>query len=251
MKIAVLGLGEAGSAFARDLLKQGVQVSGWDPEPNVLPEGLELASSNAEAAKDADIILSANLASAALDIASEVSSVLGPNQYFAEMNTSSPQLKRDVANALDLSGAKVLDVAIMAPVPPQGLATPMYVAGEGTEEFVSMVRPLGMSTTVLDGGVGTAATYKLVRSIAYKGFAAVVTECLEAAQKLNLEAYAREQLAGLIGDEKMIDRFVVGSKKHAKRRKHEMEAVKDLLKNIDVSAFTTEASINRLKELGG
>ena len=31
MKIAIIGLGEAGSHFANDLVEMGLEVSGWDP----------------------------------------------------------------------------------------------------------------------------------------------------------------------------------------------------------------------------
>jgi len=153
MKIAVLGLGEAGSAFARDLLKQGVEVSGWDPLPKELPENLSFAKSNADAVQDADIILSANLANIAHDIAKEVLPVLKPNQLFAEMNTGSPQLKKDVASILNTSGAKTVDVAIMAPVPPKGLGTPVYVSGEGAQHFADAMIPLGMPVTIIEGDV--------------------------------------------------------------------------------------------------
>ncbi len=48
MRIAILGLGEAGSHFARDLAALGIQVQGWDPNPQrLLPEGFVLATSNA------------------------------------------------------------------------------------------------------------------------------------------------------------------------------------------------------------
>lgn len=249
MKIAILGLGEAGSSFARDLLKQGVKVKGWDPEPKNLPEGLEFAKNNTDAAQGAHIILSANLAGVALDIARELLGHLTPSQIFAEMNTGSPKLKTDVAEILKPTGAKVIDVAIMAPVPPKGLGTPMLVSGEGSDQFAQIMRPLGMPVTVIEAEVGVAAQHKLLRSIAYKGIAAVIIECLEAAQKFDKEAYAREQIAGLIGDATMIDHFVSGSQKHAKRRKHEMEAVKAMLDDVGVSAYTTEASILRLDEL--
>jgi len=32
MKIAILGLGEAGSHFANDLIDLGLEVNGWDPD---------------------------------------------------------------------------------------------------------------------------------------------------------------------------------------------------------------------------
>ncbi|MEZ4630704.1 MAG: NAD(P)-binding domain-containing protein [Deinococcales bacterium] len=248
-KIAMLGLGEAGSAFARDLLKQGVQVNAWDPAPKHLPAGINFAQSNAEAARGADIILSANLAAVALDIAHELLPALSPEQLFAEMNTASPKLKQDIAELLRPTGARVIDVAIMAPVPLKGLGTPMLVSGEGAKDFAKLMRPLGMPVSVVEGEVGLAAQHKLLRSIAYKGIAAVIIECLEAAKKFDKEAYAREQITSLIGDETMIDRFVEGSYQHALRRKHEMEAVKAMLAEVGVSAFSTEASILRLDEL--
>jgi 3-hydroxyisobutyrate dehydrogenase-like beta-hydroxyacid dehydrogenase len=109
--------------------------------------------------------------------------------------------------------------------------------------------PLGMPVTYLDREAGNAATHKLVRSIMYKGVAAVIMECLEAAEKLNLTEYARAQMLKIICDEPMIDRFVSGSIKHAKRRVEEMEAVVEMLDSIDVSSFSSQASVNRLKEI--
>jgi len=47
----------------------------------------------------------------------------------------------------------------------------------------------------------------------------------------------------------MIDRFVSGSIKHAKRRVDEMQAVVEMLDSIGVSAFTSQAAVNRLKVL--
>jgi 3-hydroxyisobutyrate dehydrogenase-like beta-hydroxyacid dehydrogenase len=109
--------------------------------------------------------------------------------------------------------------------------------------------PLGMAVTFLDDTAGSAATHKLVRSIAYKGVAAVVMECLEAAEALNLMDYARSQLVTLVRDEALIDRFVSGSRVHAKRRVHEMETVVEMLNAIGVSAFSSHAALQKLKEL--
>ena len=96
---------------------------------------------------------------------------------------------------------------------------------------------------------GNAATYKLVRSIMYKGVAAVIMECLEAAEVLRMTEYARAQMLKIIYDEPMIDRFVTGSIQHAKRRAEEMEAVVEMLNSIGVSAFTSQAAVQRLKEI--
>ena len=83
----------------------------------------------------------------------------------------------------------------------------------------------------------------------YKGVAAVIIECLEAAEALNMTQYARAQMLKIIYDEAMINRFVTGSIKHAKRRVEEMEAVVEMLNSIGISSFTSQASIRRLKEI--
>jgi len=249
MIIAILGIGEAGGTLARDLIAAGVQVRGWDPEPHNLPDGLDFVSSNPAAVSGADIVLSVNWASVAIDVANEVAPVLQPNQLYADMNTSAPQLKRDVAPIIEQAGALFVDAALMDPVPPKGLGTLVYASGSGAEKFAEKMTPLGMPVTYLDGEAGNAATHKLVRSIMYKGVAAVIIECLEAAEALNMTKYARAQMLKIIYDEPMIDRFVSGSIKHAKRRVDEMQAVVEMLDSIGVSAFTSQAAVNRLKVL--
>lgn len=249
MIIAILGIGEAGGTLARDLIAAGVHVRGWDPNPRNLPDGLDFASSNPEAISGADVVLSVNWASVALAVAKEVVPTLKPNQLYADLNTAAPQLKRDIAPIIEQTGALFVDAALMDPVPPKGLRTQVYASGSGAEKFLEAMTPLGMPVTCLDREAGNAATHKLVRSIMYKGVAAVIMECLEAAEKLNLTGYARAQMLKIICDEPMIDRFVSGSIKHAKRRVEEMEAVVEMLDAIDVSAFSSQASVNRLKEI--
>jgi 3-hydroxyisobutyrate dehydrogenase-like beta-hydroxyacid dehydrogenase len=249
MIIAILGIGEAGGTLARDLIAKGIKVRGWDPEPRNLPDGLDFTDSNPAAVSGADIVFSVNWASVAIDVAKEVASVLQPNQLFADMNTAAPQLKRELAPIIEKTGALFIDAALMDPVPPKGLGTQVYASGSGAKRFAEKMIPLGMPVTYLEGEPGSAATHKLVRSIMYKGVAAVVIECLEAAEKLNMTEYARAQMLKIIYDEPMIDRFVSGSIKHAKRRVEEMEAVVEMLNSIGVSAFTSQASVNRLKEL--
>jgi 3-hydroxyisobutyrate dehydrogenase-like beta-hydroxyacid dehydrogenase len=249
MIIAILGIGEAGGTLARDLIAKGITVRGWDPMPRNLPDGLDFAESNPDAVSGADIVLSVNWASVAIEVANEVAPVLRPGQLFADMNTAAPQLKRELAPIIEKTGSLFVDAALMDPVPPKGLGTQVYASGSGAEKFTEKMTPLGMPVTYLDREAGNAATHKLVRSIMYKGVAAVIIECLEAAEKLNMTEYARAQMLKIIYDEPMIDRFVSGSIKHAKRRVEEMKAVIEMLDSIGVSAFTSQAAVNRLKEL--
>ena len=230
--IAVLGLGEAGSCFANDLAEMGMEVIGFDPNPiRRLHPAITLAPSNFEASRDADIIFSVNLSSESENIAKEIAPVLKPHQFFCEMNTSSPEKKKAIATILKLSGVKMIDLAIMAPVPPKGIKTPFLAAGEYSAEFIEKVNPLNLTISGLENSqIGDAATRKLLRSIVYKGIAAVICEAVEAGENFEMQSYIREQISSVIGgNDELINRFVEGSKTHALRRMHEMEAVVEML----------------------
>ena len=249
MRVAILGIGEVGSTLASNLLAAGVQVSGWDPNPRNLPDGLHFAASNAEAVKGANLILSANLAAVSVDVAREVLPQLEENQVYADMNTASPGTKQAIDSLLADSPALFADVAIMAPIAPKRIRTPLLVSGNGASQFAELYSKFGSPITVLDEAAGYAAILKLVRSIFYKGLAAVVIETLEAAEKLNLDAYAREQMMTILRDEPMIDRFVNGSRIHARRRIHEMDTVIELLQSLDVETYSSEAARAHLIDL--
>ena len=53
VRIAVLGLGEAGSEIARDLVAAGADVRGYDPE-GIGVDGVQPRGGEAEAVADAD-----------------------------------------------------------------------------------------------------------------------------------------------------------------------------------------------------
>lgn len=249
--IAVLGLGEAGSHFANDLIALGFNVNGYDPEPKrSLHTNVRLMQSNAAAAREANLILSVNIASVALEVANDVLPVLKKGQVFAEMNTAAPQIKTDVASALAMSEALVADVAIMAPVPMKGIRSPFLVSGPGAITFSQMLNDHNLDITILSDIVGDAATHKLLRSIVYKGFAAIIGEAVTTSKALGLEKYMREQISGLIGGkDDLIDRFIEGSKLHALRRSHELEAVVAMLMNNKVEPVMSRATLKSLQNL--
>jgi 3-hydroxyisobutyrate dehydrogenase-like beta-hydroxyacid dehydrogenase len=252
LTIAILGLGEAGSHFANDLANMGVNVIGYDPKPvRFLHKNIVLAANNLEASKDANIIFSVNLSSESENIAKEIANVLKPHQFFCEMNTSSPEKKKAIAMILKSTGVKMIDLAIMAPVPPKGIKTPFLAAGEHSAEFMEKVKPLNLTISSLDNSqIGDAATRKLLRSIVYKGIAAVICEAVEAGENFGMQSYIREQISSVIGgNDELIDRFVEGSKTHALRRMHEMEAVVEMLQEKGLDPIVSRGTRDNLQKL--
>ncbi len=250
--IAILGLGEAGSHFARDLAALGIQVQGWDPNPQrPLPANFVLAENNAAAVLGADLIFSVNLSTVSEEVAREILPVLRPEQVFLEMNTSAPDKKRTITSILNPSGVQFVDLAIMAPVPPTGIRTPMLAAGPGASLFQQKMSAYPLQIEVLpDAEIGMAAQLKLLRSIVYKGIAGVIYEAVEGGRVFGQEAYIREQIRSIIGGkDELIDRFVSGTYTHAARRREEMAAVVEMLEIKGLEAWMSKAARDQLGDL--
>jgi 3-hydroxyisobutyrate dehydrogenase-like beta-hydroxyacid dehydrogenase len=241
--MAVLGLGEAGSAIATDLIRAGVRVCGYDPIAERTVEGLERKTSEIAAIENVDIILSVNWASVALDVAQAITPRLQPHQLYADLNTASPKRKQEVASMIESTGATFADVALMSPVPGRGIRTPSLVSGSGAVQFTTVFSNFGMPVTNVGNAVGTAAARKLLRSVFFKGLAAAVGESLEAAQKLGWEKEVRENIAQTLNaDDAFVTRLVEGSRIHAKRRREEMAAAAEMLEDISIQPLMARAT---------
>jgi 3-hydroxyisobutyrate dehydrogenase-like beta-hydroxyacid dehydrogenase len=262
LTIAVLGLGEAGSAIASDLVAAGAAVRGFDPavgdsEPAQGPlaagglhaaqgplAGVVLAADAAGAAEGSDVVLSVNAASAAVAVAGSASPALRPGQVYADLNSAGAKLKREVADVVAPTGAAFADVALMAPVPGNGLRTPALVSGPGAAGFAQHIGGLGMPVEVLSDEPGQAAARKLLRSVFMKGLAAACIESLRAAQAAGCERWLHDEIAAALAaaDEQLLDRLLTGSVRHATRRVGEMRDARELLTELGVEPRVTAAA---------
>jgi 3-hydroxyisobutyrate dehydrogenase-like beta-hydroxyacid dehydrogenase len=245
--VALLGLGEAGGHFARDLRAAGVAVRGYDPLPETEPD----AASAAEAADGAELVLSANSAADAADAARSVLDVLGPGSVFADVNTAAPALKRELADLVAPTGAAFADVALMSPVPGNGIRTPALASGPGAERFAELVAPFGMPVELAGAEPGAAAQRKLLRSVVWKGLAAVILEATAAGEAAGKADWMRAEILSVLGeaDEALVERMLTGSRTHARRRVHEMEAAGELLRSLGVEPRMSDGSAAWLRAL--
>jgi 3-hydroxyisobutyrate dehydrogenase-like beta-hydroxyacid dehydrogenase len=246
--VAILGLGEAGGAIADDLRAlEGVTVRGYDPLPQTGPD----TGDAAQAAAGADVVLSLTTAAEALGAARSVLGVLGPGQLYADANTSGAAFKCELAALVQPTGAAFADVALMSPVPGRGLRTPMLASGPGAAAFAAALSPLGAQVELSGEEPGDAAQRKLLRSVLWKGMAAVVLEALAAGRAADCEPWMREQIATLFdtADAALAQRMETGSRRHAVRRLHEMEDVAAQLRELGVQPRVAQASIAWLRDL--
>jgi 3-hydroxyisobutyrate dehydrogenase-like beta-hydroxyacid dehydrogenase len=246
--VGVLGLGEAGGRLAADLVTAGVEVHAYDPLTTSAPDGVARAGDPATAVSASTVVLSVTTASTALGAAESALPGLLDGAVYADLNTASPALKRDIAAVVARAGARFADVALLGPVPERGLATPTLASGPGAQAFADVFGPLGMPVEVVSDRPGDAATLKLLRSVFMKGLAASALESLRAADAAGRASWLEGEIAAVIG-EPLLERLVEGSRRHASRRVEEMEAARELLLELGVEPRIAAASASILAEL--
>lgn len=247
--VAVLGLGEAGGAIARDLVASGAIVRAYDPVV-LTPAEMVAAQSEADATAGADLVLSVNSSKAAADALSAGVST-ARSAVWADMNTASPETKLRLAKIAARHDVAFADVSIMAPVPGRGLKTPMLASGVGAGRAAALLNGLGGCVEVLDASAGAAAQRKLLRSVFFKGMAAAVVEALEAGRAAGCENWLRGNIIDELSraDESTVDRLERGTMQHAVRRADEMAAAAQMLTELGVQPVIASASCELLSRL--
>ena len=102
MEVAVLGLGEAGGRIASDLVAAGCVVRGFDPARQ--PEGITNADERCEAPSRAPMSCSASTLLPSRSRSQRTwPARFGAGALYADLNTSAPELKRELAETLPVS----------------------------------------------------------------------------------------------------------------------------------------------------
>ena len=189
MKLAFIGFGEAARAFADSLAEQAsVEITAaYDVrQVEAMSEackarGICFCATPAEAIAGADWIISAVTADQSLDAAKAIADSLLPCQTFIDINSVSPDRKRETALLVEGKQAGYLDMAVMAPVHPRGHATPVLIAGKLAQDMATDLQKLGFKLEIVSQEPGAATAIKMVRSLFVKGLEALTVETLLAA----------------------------------------------------------------------
>lgn len=241
-RIAVIGLGEAGAIYAEALGRAGHDVVGFDPVTTPTLDGVTLAGSGAEAVASADVVLVLTSAAASPVVFDECLPALREGTLYVDMTSAAPH---DMAALGDRApeGAFV-DAAILGAVIALRAATPLIVSGTRSAEAAALLAGVGAPVTDVGGRPGDATARKLVRSVAGKGFAAVVCEAMDAARVAGFGDWMRDQLAALLpGDgHAVVDRYESGTRKHAVRRAKELDEVGAYLGTLGVPSDMADAA---------
>ena len=258
-RIALIGFGEVGTLFAKELIASGRHsVSTYDilfesAQGNELKDkarGLkaEPCPSASAASKDALVVISAVTATSARDVAEQAGGYLKPGQFFLDINSVSPETKRADEKDIARSGAAYVEAAVMAPVAPYGIKVPMLLGGKRAGELAALLNPSGMKMRAVSEQVGQASAIKMCRSVFIKGIEALAVEGFLAARRYGVEdrvIASLDETFPSLNWENQAGYLISRVMQHGRRRAAEMRESAETVANAGIEPLMTEATSRR------
>jgi 3-hydroxyisobutyrate dehydrogenase-like beta-hydroxyacid dehydrogenase len=262
--LALIGFGEAGQALAAGWRSEGVaSIAAWDI---LFPEaqggarlraaaerlGVRMGRDAPDAVRGADIVFSAVTAASNLEAARQAAAGLSPRQFYVELNSVSPNRKRE-AGAIVGDRARFVGMAVMAPVHPLRHKTPVLISGPAAKDLLLLLKRCGMDVEEVGADVGAAAAIKMVRSVMVKGLGALTQECFLAARRAGVEdriIASLTQSFPMIDWAKFADYNLERMATHGLRRAAEMRDVCETLESLGVEPALTRGTVIREQRTG-
>jgi 3-hydroxyisobutyrate dehydrogenase-like beta-hydroxyacid dehydrogenase len=252
-RFAIIGFGEVGGIFARDLRVGGATaIHAYDPaaaaRDHAAAAGAILHDSAASAAAAAEVVIVPVTAGSALAAAQSLAGGLGHAPFVVDVNSVSPSTKQAAAQAVGQAGGRYVEAAVMASVPPKGLRSPMLLGGPDAAAFLALMAPFGMDLTVFPGPIGKASSVKMCRSIMVKGLEALTTECMLAARHYGVEQEVLRSLADTLPHEdwhRLAGYVISRALLHGKRRAEEMREVARTVDEAGIEPLLSRAIAER------
>jgi 3-hydroxyisobutyrate dehydrogenase-like beta-hydroxyacid dehydrogenase len=260
VRIALVGFGEVGQTLAADLRAAGRDAPGaWDrlfadpaspPSRAIATQGAARAAAGmAPALRDASLVISAVTAGECLAAAREAAQSIAPGAYFFDLNSVAPSTKEQAAREIEAAGARYVEAAVMSPIGPKRIASPMLLGGPHAAGFAPFARELGFAgVEVFADTFGSASAAKMCRSVMIKGMEALLTESLLAARRYGVETTVLASLRDLFPghDWPQLARYMISrSLLHGRRRAEEMREVARTVEDAGIDPWMSAACAER------
>lgn len=254
--IALIGYGEVGQILASDLHARGIRrIAAWDTlfaDPQSAPSralagGLVQAADGAMAASaGAHFVISAVTAAQAVSAARAITA-LDRSPWFLDLNSVAPQTKQQAAAHIEACGGRYVEGAVMAPISPKRIGTPILLGGPHAEAFVPVAHAIGFTgAQFFSSDIGQASAAKMCRSVIVKGLEALLGECMLAAHSYGVTQSVIESLRELLPgkDWHAMAHYMIGrSIVHGVRRAEEMREVVQTVSAARVEPWMSRACV--------
>ena len=202
-KIAFIGLGLMGVPMAKNLLKAGYQIAGFDLSKEVAAKfsddkGLQFVSTPEQAIEDANITILMLPDSSIIDAvlwgsngSEGIASKLSKNSYLIDMSSSSPISSKENNHQLEKLGIKFVDAPVSGGVK-KAIDGSLAIIVGGKKEHFDEVQPLleCMGKSIVHvGDAGAAHAVKALNNYVSAAGLIAASEALNAANKFGLDPH--------------------------------------------------------------
>ena len=265
-RIVLVGFGEVGQTLASDLMAGGHRdLVVWDtlfpdaasgPSRAIAAAGQrkgpgipQAASGMAAALPDRDLVISAVTAGECLAAAREAAASIAPGALYFDLNSVAPATKTEAARLVEAAGGRYVEAAVMSPIGPKRIASPMLLGGPHAAAFAPRAQALGFAgVEVFADRIGPASAAKMCRSVIIKGMEALLTESLLAARHHGVESTVLDSLRDLFPGEDWpkLSRYMISrSLQHGRRRAEEMREVARTVGDAGLDPWMSAACAQR------
>jgi 4-hydroxybutyrate dehydrogenase/sulfolactaldehyde 3-reductase len=195
-KVAFIGLGLMGLSMARNIIKAGHTVVGFDREASQMQlhvaNGGEIADSAALATAGADFVITmlpvGSIVTSAIFGEQGIAETLADDAIFIDMSTIHPLESDDIREELKRRGKTMIDAPVGRTSVEAAIGKCLIMAG-GSADSLLQARPIFecMGDTIIDcGGTGTGIRMKIVNNFMTTALNALSAECLTLSDKVGL-----------------------------------------------------------------
>jgi 3-hydroxyisobutyrate dehydrogenase-like beta-hydroxyacid dehydrogenase len=259
-KIGIIGFGEVGGIFGRDLADRGADVATFDilfdapaSREAMLAKargcGVHACESVGDCLRDRELVISAVTATSAREVAEQAASMMVLGQIFLDLNSVSPETKSRIADYFEPSRGEFVEAAVMAAVSPQRLKVPMLLGGRHAAELGPRLAATGMNGKAVSERIGIASATKMCRSVIIKGLEALVVESMFAARRYGAEDAVLASLAATYPDmgwnRDLPDYLISRVAEHGRRRAAEMREAAEAISDVGLEPHMADATAAR------
>jgi len=250
-RIGILSIGEMGYHWAKILTSRGIEVLTYAKDRSETTRkraenvGVKCVPSTATLIRDADLIVSIVVPSAAKRVATKVAKAAAKsgrrNLLYLDANAISPMTADEIGKILQPSGINFVDGCIIGSATKMDKGAVVYVSGPQAAR-IQELESYGFSVRVLGSTLAQASAFKVFYAGLTKGLQGLFVELLMGARRFGLldEILKRyeESFPGLLDK---VTSSIVGLRIHAARRAEEMDELKRTFGHHGMKAFMAPA----------
>ena len=262
-RLGFIGFGEAPYNFTQELDQDKVVLAAFDVaakgddlrgrviRENAAKRSVSLVSSLEELADDCNVIFCFTSAGSAIPIAKQIAPLMRQDTIYVDLNSTSPATKEEIGKVFEDSKAEFVEAAVMASVPANRTKVPIYVCGKRGRELADLLNPAGTNIRFLSETLGAASAMKMLKSVLFKGFIALLTETVFATDRYGITEEVLGALKHMMLEEMTYEQccnyFVEAMAKDSDRMGQEMEQVIATLDSMGENSIMSQATREKMR----